>query len=86
MDGSQQIVAAPTDSSRTVVTSISNGICVPRESNLTPSDRNICLRCACMTPVLQAEIYCRDEKGSFVSQVIAQTFSSCCSDLPAAHM
>lgn len=39
MDGSQQIAPARTDSS---VTSISNGICVPRESNLTPPDRNIC--------------------------------------------
>ena len=69
MDGSQQIVAALTDSSRNVVTSASNGICVPRESNLTQSDRNICLRCACMTPALQAPLYCRDETGSFVSQV-----------------
>lgn len=84
MDGNQQIVAAPTDSSRNVVTSTSNGICFPRESNLTPSDRNICLRCACMTPALQAQLYCRDEKGSFVSQVLAQTFSRCSSDLPAA--
>lgn len=39
MDGRQQIAPARTDSS---VTSISNGICVPRESNLTPPDRNIC--------------------------------------------
>lgn len=46
MDGSQQIAAASADSSRNVVTSISNGVCAARESNLTPSDRNICLRCA----------------------------------------
>lgn len=86
MDGSQQIVAASTDSSRNVVTSTSNGICAPRESNLTPTDRNICLRCACMSPDLQAHLYCRDEKGSCVSQVLAQTFRRCSSDPPAVRM
>lgn len=87
MDGSQQIVAAQTDSSRNVVTSTSNGICVPGESNLTQSDRNICLRCACMTPALQARLHCTDEEEGFVSQVHAQTLRrSCSSDLPAVHM
>lgn len=79
MDGSQQIVAASTDSSRNVVTSTSNGICAPRESNLTLSDRNICLRCACMSPALQAHLDCRDEGGGGGG-------FRCSSDLPAVHL
>lgn len=85
MDGSQWIVAVPTNPSRNVVTSISNGACVPRESSLTLSDRNICLCRACMTLDFQAQLYCRDEKRSLVSQVLARAFSSCSSDVPAVQ-
>lgn len=84
MDGSQQIVAAEVDSSRNVVTSTSNGICAPWESNLTPSDRNICLRCACMTPALWVHLCCGDKKikrDSLDSQVVAPEVAGCSSDL-----
>lgn len=76
MDGSQQIVAASADSSRNVVTSISNGACVPGESKLTPSDRNICLRCACMTPARWVPLRCAGAEGKLRFPGISPVSSS----------
>lgn len=64
------------------------------KSNLTPADRNICLRRACVTPTLQARLHCRgwkDGGGGAFCRLATQTFSrgsshlACCCRQQLTH-